>query len=190
MLFRRTQNEPEGDLPRDLIRAARSLEERFQILRLPAEKSPQAQWDALPGEIRAMIPAWLPALLSNYALAGVWLEFGSFRGDSLARMFAFFGDPDFYAKELLPGWEARDLVEFGFLPFGWEEGSGSWWVASVADGAAGKIYFLERTGWGPGKPAPDNGLHYAHRNLACFLSALAISNANFNGNGFWGGKDV
>jgi hypothetical protein len=186
MLFRRTQKEPDNNLPEELVKAARSLEDRLQILGLDACKFPQAEWDALPQRTRAVIPAWVPALLSNYAIAGVWLEYESFRTDSLARMFAFNG-PSGFAQELAPGSEAWAMVEFGFFPFGYEEGSGSLWLATAADGPAGNIYLLELTSWAGEKPTPDNGLYYAHRNLACFLSAMAVSNAN-EGKGFWTGK--
>jgi hypothetical protein len=174
----------QSNLPQELIRAARSLEERFQILGLPAYKIPPAQWDALPGEIRAVIPAWVPALLSNYSLVDAGLQFEPLEGTSANGTFWFFR-PDSYAVDLVPRGEYRELIDFGFFPFGYEEASGSVWVATIADGPAGNIYLVEHTAHGPGKPTPDNGLHYAHRNLACFLSAMAVSNAN-PGKGFWG----
>jgi hypothetical protein len=176
----------EYHLPEELAKAARSLEDRLQIPGLDACKLPQAEWDALPARTRAVIPAWVPALLSNFAIAGVWLEFESFRKDSLGRMFAFNGPANF-AQELAPGSEAWAMVEFGFFPFGFEEGSGSLWLATAADGPAGNIYLLELTSWAGEMPTPDNGLFYAHRNLACFLSAMAVSNAN-NETRFWKGK--
>jgi hypothetical protein len=186
MLFRRTPKVNEHNLPEELSRAARSLEDRFQILGLPACKFPQAEWDALPQRTRAVIPAWVPALLSNYTIAGVWLEFESFERDSVARMFAFQG-PASLAQELAPGSEAWAMVEFGFFPLGFEEGSGSLWLATAADGPSGNIYLLDLTNWAGGKPTPGNGLFYAHRSLACFLSAMAVSNAN-DGKGFWNEK--
>ena len=167
----------EYHLPDDLAKAARSLEDRLQILGLDACKLPQAEWDALPQRTHAVIPAWVPALLSNYAIAGVWLEFKSFEKGSCARMFGFEG-PASFAQVLVPGSEAWAMVEFGFFPFGCEEGSGSLWLATAADGPSGNIYLLDLSSWNGEKPTPDNGLYYAHRNLACFLSAMAVSNAN------------
>src|SRR5215472_1256218 len=120
MLFRRSPKVNEHNLPEELARAARSLADRLQILGLPACKFPQAEWDALPQRTRAVIPAWVPALLSNYTIAGVWLEFESPEKNSLARMFAFQG-PASLAQELAPGSEAWAMVEFGFFPFGFEE---------------------------------------------------------------------
>src|SRR5580698_7045127 len=93
-----------GNLPQDLIKAARSLEERFQILGVPTRRLPQAQWDMLSEDIRAVIPAWVPALLSNYAIAGAWLEFAPLEETSSTGMFQFFW-PENYANDLKSGGE-------------------------------------------------------------------------------------
>ncbi|HEY5041833.1 MAG TPA: hypothetical protein VIK53_07505 [Verrucomicrobiae bacterium] len=170
----------------ELAKAARNLEERFQILNLPVSKIPRADWDALPEEIRSLIPSWIPALLSDYSLAGAWLEFENNREQPYPTTFAFLW-PENFAGDLKAGSEYRDLIQYGLLPFAYEEGSGSVWVATIANGASGKIYLLEHTAWDGDMPTDKNGLVFAHENLARLLTAMAVSNANFSHNdGVWG----
>jgi hypothetical protein len=173
-------------LPDELVKAARNLEERVQILRLPVYKISQADWNALPEEIRGLIPSWIPAMLTNYSLVGTWLEFENNGEQPYPTTFSFFA-PRNYASDLKQGSEFLDLVKFGFIAFANEEGSGSVWVTRIADGASGKIYLLEHTAWDGSVPTDKNGLVFAHENLARLLTAMAVSNANFSRNdGVWG----
>lgn len=164
-------------IPEDLAKAARNLEEQLQSLKLETCNFPQQEWAALPGDIRNLIPTWIPALLSTYKISGAWLEFMDCRYEPFPILFAFLG-PEGLELFLKPGSEYRKLIEYGFFPFAWAEGSGSAWVATIAGGPEGSVFYLEHTSWDGSEPTEKNGLIFPHKNLASLLSAVTVSDAN------------
>jgi hypothetical protein len=169
----------ENILPAELVQAAAALEKRFQILNAPSFKIPFAKWEALPDDIRNLIPPWIPALLSSYSLVGAGLAFDNYeKHRTWPVLFSFF-DPQSFAMILKKTVCDRRLIEFGFFPFA-NESDGSVWLATIADGPSGKIYLLEHSGWDGTLPIKENGLVYAHKSLAHLLSAMAVDNQTFD----------
>ena len=166
------------NLPPDLRRAAETLEARLSVLNAPAYKIPLSEWGALDSTIRNLVPSWLVSLLSNYSIAGVVLEFENHvEKQTWPVGFGMFLPVTFrqnFQSESL----YLDLLRFGFIPFA-SESDGNVWVATVNDGPSGNIYLLEFSAWSGAMPHKDNGLIYAHRNLACVLSCMAVSNETF-----------
>ena len=165
-------------LPDELVKAARNLERRYQMLRVPSRKIPAAEWDALPKNIRSVIPDWIPTLLGNYSLHGGVLEYWNAR-KSYARHFSF-AQPSDYAYELAEGEERLEILpKSGLVPFGYES-DGSMWVTKITDGPSEAIYMLEHTGWGGGEPTLDNGLVFASRRLSLMFACMAVSDVSYN----------
>src|SRR5947199_10514399 len=88
----------ENLLPEELAKAARTLEERFQMLRVPARNIASEEWNTVPTNIRRHIPPWIEALLSQFALAEGVLEYRDHR-NSYQRQFSLC-KPDEFAHEL------------------------------------------------------------------------------------------
>jgi hypothetical protein len=169
----------ENTLPDELVQAAIALEKRFQILGAPSFKVPPAEWETLPDDIRNLIPAWIPALLSNYSLVGAGLEFEHHnRHAGYPLLFSFF-DPQSFEIIFKNSKGDRSLIEYGFFPFA-NESNGNTWLATIVDGSSGKIYMLDSSGWDRSLPTKENGLIYAHKSLAHLLSAMAVNNESFD----------
>jgi hypothetical protein len=166
-----------SSLPSELVEAAQALERRFQILRVPSYKVPPEEWEPLFPHIPSLIPAWIPALLSNYALVGGGLEYPhhSIRKYTWPVQFGFFA-PRNFMTDLVDGDEYPELLRFGYFPFA--NDNENLWLSSLADGPSGKIYWLEHSGWDGDQPDVRNGLVYAHRNLAALLSCMAVTDAS------------
>jgi hypothetical protein len=164
-------------IPADLAKAARNLEERLQLLNLEVCKFPPKDWDALPDDIRKLIPAWIPALLANYGITGAWLKLEADAGRSVNPLFAILV-PEGYEYLLKRGSEYRDLVDYGFIPFALEEGSGSVWVMKVSEGPGGNVLLLDQSSWGGGEPTAKNGFVYEGKNLAWLLATVEVSDLN------------
>jgi hypothetical protein len=147
-------------------------------LHAPSFKIPSAEWEALPDDIRNLIPPWIPALLSNYSLVGAGLEFDNYeKHRTWQNLFSFF-DPPSFVMIVKKNSYYRPLIEFGFFPFA-NESDGSVWLATIANGPSGKIYVLEHSDWDGSLPTKENGLVYAHKSLAHLLSAMAVDNQSF-----------
>jgi hypothetical protein len=170
----------ENILPDELVQAAAALEKRVQILQVPSFKIPSAKWETLSGDIRSLVPPWIPALLSNYSLVGASLQFENHnRHSTWPILFSFF-DPQSFELILIKNGCDRPLIEYGFFPFA-NESDGNVWLATIADGPSGKIYMLDSSGWDGALPTKENGLIYAHKSLAHLLSAMAVNNESFSG---------
>lgn len=165
-------------LPDELVQAAAALEKRLQILQVPSFKIPSAKWEVLPDDIRNLIPAWIPALLSNYSLVGAGLQFEHHNRHAGNPILLSFFDPQSFGMVLIKNGCDRPLIEYGFFPFA-NESDGNVWLTTIADGPSGKIYMLESSGWDGSLPTKENGLIYAHKNLAHLLSAMAVNNESF-----------
>jgi hypothetical protein len=168
----------ENLLPDELAKAARNLEERFQMLRVPARNIALKEWSSLPTGIRCHIPPWIKALLSQFKLAQGVLENRDFR-NSYARLFSFC-KPDEYVHELK---ETElgclgILPQFGFVPIAYES-DGSMWVTKISDGPSGSIYLLDHSGWDGGEPTKENGLIFASSRLSLLLATMAVSEASY-----------
>jgi hypothetical protein len=170
---------PNADmLPEELSNAARNLEERFQLLRVPARKTTAAEWETVPAAIRRHIPPWIPELLRQFALVEGVLEYRD-RKHSYPRQFSLC-KPDEYAHEL------KDaefgclgiLPEYGFVPIAYES-NGSMWVTKIADGPTGKIYCLEHSGWNGGEPTLHNGLEFASSRLSLLFASMGVSEVSY-----------
>lgn len=164
-------------LPPDLERAARSLEERYQLLRVPSRKVPASEWESLPADIRQLIPDWIPALLGKYSLADGVLEYQDGRS-SFVRLFSFCR-PDEYTYELEVGMERLEILPtFGFVPIAYES-DGSMWVTKTVDGPSGAIYLLDHSDWGGGEPTLRNGLVFASSRLSLLLACMGVSEVSY-----------
>jgi hypothetical protein len=163
-------------LPINLVRAARSLEERFELLHVPSRKIPEAEWTRLPEAIKRLIPPWIQILLKNHSLAGGVLEYRD-RTRTYVRQFAFFEPPSFES-----GFEEGSLllrlIRFGLVPFA-NEADGNVWVVGLDEGPTSAIYLLELSGWNGAEPDKANGLVFATRTLAHLLAAMAVSEASY-----------
>lgn len=166
--------EQNTDIVPELARAARNLEERLDILGVRSTSIPISEWAALSGDIRALIPGWLPKLLSTYRIAGTWLRFDYRRStrewDSLGFLW-----PEEYVSYFSDDSPFRDVIKYGFSPFARNEANGSLWVTTLQDGPSGKIYFLDHSGWDGGAPTKENGLDFAHSSLAALIASLTIT---------------
>jgi hypothetical protein len=157
----------------ELARAARNLEERLDIAGIRSEKIPLSEWEALPSEIRALIPDWIPELLSTYQIAGVWLQFDNMRSEKGWEILGF-TYPQEYRMYLDQNSYVRDLIGYGFFPFARNCANGSLWVTTLTDGPGGRISFLDHSGWDGDKPTSVNGLERAGKNLAIMLASVSI----------------
>lgn len=160
-------------LPDELVKAARNLEERFQMLRVPSRKIPTAEWDAVPAGVRRYIPPWIETLLSNFSLSGGVLNYEG-QNNSYIRQFSF-TKPDEYAYELAEGKERLEVLpKFGWVPISYEL-DGSMWVTRIDDGPSGEIYLLDHSDWGGGEPTKKNGLVFASSRLSLLFASMAVS---------------
>jgi len=170
--------ENENLLPDELIKAARNLEERFQMLRVPSHKIPPAEWEAVHAEVRRHIPTWIEALLSSYSLAGGVLEYEG-QNNSYIRHFSFY-KPDDFAYQLAEGQQRFEvLLTFGLVPIAYEFHD-SMWVMKIDDGPSGEIYLLNATGWDGGEPTKKNGLVFASSRLSLLLASMAVSDVSYH----------
>ncbi len=134
-------------LPPGTTNMARSLEERFRVLRVPGRKVPWSEWVALAPAIQSQIPTWIPTLLSNYPFVGGALECRHDLDDCVwMRWFSFFG-PSEYEKVLTSGDEIlRDeILAKGLAPISHEE-DGNMWVTSINGGVLSPIYLFHLSG--------------------------------------------
>jgi hypothetical protein len=179
-----------------LVAAARNLQERYELLGLPARGIEPRDWDVLAPEIRALIPAWIPALHSRFKITGAALEFENYDQEAgYSLVFRFFGPESLGINKqegLYRDIYYRDLIEHGFIAFAASEG-GPDWVATLSEGPDGNIYYFDQSAYSGEKPSEDNCLVYAHKNLASLLTAMAVSNMNYPGghaprnrSGMWG----
>jgi hypothetical protein len=164
-------------LPDDLLKAARNLEERFQMLRVPARKATEAEWNVLLPGVRRHVPLWIQSLLSRFSLLDGVLEYRDSK-NPYVRQFSFC-EPDEYAHELEEGKERWEVLPtFGFVPIAYES-DGSMWVTRIADGPLGEIYMLEHSGWDGGEPTKKNGLVFASSRLSLLLASMGVSEVNY-----------
>jgi hypothetical protein len=159
-------------LPDDLVAAARCLEERFLLLRVPTRRVSLPEWDAVPTGVRRLIPHWIPDLLASHALAGGVLAYAD-RRKPYERVFGLFGPRDF-TTQLEAGNTYWGLVEFDYLPFAYEA-DGNVWVTRIHDGPSGEVFLLEHSDWDGGMPGKGNGLVLAAGRLAFLLASMAVS---------------
>jgi hypothetical protein len=152
-------------LPPELAKAAANLETRFQLLDVPTRKVPLVEWNVLDARVRVMIPAWLPALLSQFSLVGGVIEYRDPRG-LYGGGFAFW-TPDIYAERFASG---DDLLEEcvlaqGYVPLSDEE-HGNLWVTEKGAGPDSPIYVWDLS-------AQDNT--FACRSITRMLTVMAVS---------------
>src|SRR5690242_14163804 len=168
---------PEQGLNPELARQAANLEERLQLLRVPARKVPESEWAALPPEIATAIPTWITVLLSGYALANAFLEYDD-RLQDYTRYFRL-AEPEDYKvlleKEAL-WWE---LLQAGFFPFAWES-DGDVWVLDGRGSQSGKVYLWDHSNCCPNDPPSlDNGLRFASSRLEFLFASMAVSASSY-----------
>jgi hypothetical protein len=165
-------------LPEELEKAARTLEERFMMLRIPARKIAAEEWNSVPADIRRHIPPWIEVLLSQFALAGAVLEYRDHK-NPYVRQFSLY-KPDEFTQGL------KDaeigclgiLPKYGFIPIAYEQ-DGSMWVTRIAAGPSGEIYMLDHSGWDGGEPTKQNGLVFAGSRLSLLLASMGVSEGSY-----------
>jgi hypothetical protein len=163
-------------LPVRLVRAARSLEERFQLLHVPNRKISQSEWNSLPAPIRKLVPDWISVLLSDHSLADGVLEYRD-RTEPYVRQFRF-ATPSEYALELGEKGTFSALPRFGLVPFAYES-DGNVWVLKFKDGPNGKLYLLDASAWDGREPKHGNGLVFASSSLALLLASMGVSEVSY-----------
>jgi hypothetical protein len=162
-------------LPDELIRSARTLQARFEALKVPSRKVSESEWDWLPSEVREIIPQWLPVLLQDFSLLGGVLSFT----DRYVENYCFFSfwDPVTFARAHRQE-RFTDLLECGLFPFA-EDSYGSVWLTRSPEDAAGPIYLLLREEWTSECPSEDNGLVFAASRLSLLLASMAVSEKSY-----------
>jgi len=163
-------------LPVDLLRAASSLQDRFELLRVPIRRISRTEWDHLPARISHLIPPWIPELLAAHCLAGGVLEYRD-REHPYVRQFAFFEPTDF-VKGFQEGSLFWRLIGFQLFPFA-NEANGNVWVTGLESGPDSAIQLLELSDWNGDKPCTANGLLFACGNLAMLMATMGISEASY-----------
>ena len=134
-------------IPSDLESAARCLEARFRLLRVPTRTVAPAEWDAA----RVKIPSFLSQLLEQFSLLGGVLEYRD-RRRPYPRLFSF-ASPSDLASFFDEGSLMKALVEFGYFPFA-KESDGSMWVTGPND-VEGPVFLLELPEWRSGTDATE-----------------------------------
>jgi len=162
-------------LPKELAEAARNLEERFQLLRVPARRVALGEWASLEPSVLQTVPPWLMHLLSDFALAGGVLEYRD-RSRTFPRLFSLFG-PDQMRLHLQEGAVTRRALDHGYVPFA-NESDGNVWVAPLG-GPPGPVFLLELADWDGGRPNHGNGLVFAGSRLEFLLASMAVSEASY-----------
>src|SRR5690348_10863816 len=104
-----------------LARAARNVEERFEVLGVGAKQISLERWVASP----TTVPEWIPVLLASYRLSGGVLEYRD-RSEPFVRLFQFL-EPEHYAMEFQEGSRTKPLLSWGYFPIGYES-DGSLWI--------------------------------------------------------------
>jgi hypothetical protein len=157
----------EIQLPEELAAAARSLEERFKLLRVPSRKIPLAEWKALSSDALKFIPDWIPTLLANYSLVEAVLACGNYQDPwSWSRLFSFF-DPAEFQRVLTSGDYCLkvDILDAGLVPISHEQ-NGDLWTTSVSGGPSSPIYLY-------GLSEAKNIL--ASSRLSLFMATMGVS---------------
>lgn len=167
---------PDNSLSPDLVQAARTVDERFSLLKVPSRKILESEWGDLPSKIRSFVPAWIPVLLSTFRLVGGVLEYRDFKRPS-TRQFSFFAPTD-YASALEAGSLFGDLPRSGFIPIAYEY-NGSVWVKRINEDFSGAIYLLSLPDWNGGQPTLTNGLVFASTRLSLLLASMGVSEVSY-----------
>jgi hypothetical protein len=151
--------------PHDLLNVTQSLAEQFQLLHLPSRKIPVTEWDAVPPQIRELVPQWLADLLANYNLAGPVLE-RQHEFYKWNRNFSFW-PPAYYAERISfdDCIMKEEIIDAGLIPLS-DAGNGDLWLIKIADGPTSPVYLFDLSGMEK-KLINDN--------LAFFLKSLKIS---------------
>src|SRR5215831_9299221 len=161
----------ETTLPTELTKAAESLEQRFQILRVPTRKVPLAEWSLVPKKVQGSIPAWVPTLLSRFSLHGGVLECKHDNKKATWERWFSFSGPDQYKEFLLSGdyvWET-EILAAGFVPISYEQ-NGDLWVTSIKDGPSSPIYLFDLSGM---------ERIFASSRIALLMSSMGVSEVSY-----------
>lgn len=155
----------QSSLPPELAKAAQALEIRLDLLRVRTRKIPLAEWNVLDVQRRAMIPTWLPTLLTLFSLFGGVIE----SRDPVKRYegsFAFWS-PDIYAERFASGDELLEecVLAQGYVPLS-DEAHGNLWVTEKGAGPDSPIHVWDLS-------AQKNA--FACRNVAVMLAVMAVS---------------
>lgn len=162
----------EIQLPPELTKAAESLEQRFQILRVPARKVPLTEWSAVPEIVQGQIPSWVPTLLARFSICGGVLECKNDNDDATWERWFSFSPPEQYKEFLLSGdyvWET-EILAAGFVPISYEQ-NGDLWVTSIKDGPSSPIYLFSLS---------DMKRIFASSRIALLISSMAVSEMSYN----------
>lgn len=162
-----------------LERAARNLQDRFDILHVTSRSVHQDEWDVLPQSFRASVPPWLVDLLGTYRLVGGVMEYRDVREPRI-RLLKFF-EPVTLANMLGDGGLLLNLSTFGFFPFA-DESDGSVWVATTANDT-GPIYLLDLPFWDGSMPSASNGLVFAASRIEYICASMGVSEASYYSSG-------
>src|SRR5438067_11961603 len=162
----------EVTLPPDLTKAAESLEQRLQILRVPTRKVPLAEWSLVPEDVQGLIPGWVPTLLASFSIHGGVLECKNDNEDATWERWFSFSGPDQYKEFLLSGdyvWET-EILAAGFVPISHEQ-NGDLWVTSIKDGPSVPIYLFSLSGM---------ERIFASSRIALLISSMAVGECSWD----------
>jgi hypothetical protein len=159
-------------LPAELTKAAESLEQRLQLLRVPTRKIPLAEWNSMPEAIHQLVPSWIATLLVRFSLFGGVLECKHNQDYAWQRIFGFWG-PEEYVSALSGDFYYCFKDEFianGLIMISGEN-DGDMWLTSISGGPSSPIYLFDLSG---------------HRNIlassriALLMASMAVSGESFS----------
>lgn len=160
----------------ELETAARTLETRAKLLRVPTHRIPPEDWQKLSPQIKEFVPPWYRGLLSRFSLYGLALEYRDLR-EQYVRVFSFAGPADYNAT-LEEGSYCSELPKAGVVPIGYES-NGDLWVVESPFSAASKIYMFDHSGWDGGGPGKGHGFVFAASRFSLLLCSMGFSEVGY-----------
>ena len=136
------------DLPPELIKAAKNLEQRFSQSKVSTRKVPLSEWNLVPQEAQDLIPNWIPALLANFSLLGGVLEYRNVLNDGEWPLYFSFLSPASYAENVFGKSRYCFMNEFveDELTLLSAESNGNMWLTSISGGPASPVYLFDLSG--------------------------------------------
>ena len=164
----------ETGLPLELESSARSLEERLKFLQVPARKVPISEWNTVPGNVRALVPEWIPALLANYGLLGAVLGCLAWGEPFHLRLWE---PAEYESQHESANQGLKELIhDKGLVPIGSSD-NGIYWVTSLDGGPLSSISVFSST---PDEHKNGGKLEFASSRMELLMASMGISKRSFS----------
>ena len=160
----------------ELETAAKALEARAKLLRVPTRQISTEGWQTLAPQLQELVPQWYRDLLSRYSLYGLVLEYRDLR-EKYVRVFSFAGPAD-YNSTLGEGTYCSELPKAGVVPIGFES-NGNLWVVESPFSAASKTYMFDHSGWDGSIPGKGHGFVFAASRFSLLLCSMGFSEVSY-----------